>query len=200
MSGNNRLAHAKHSSRNGMKSAGHTVFSRFTIPTMSLAMLGAVGFVSGVLPRTAAAAEPNHVFTSCTFTTTSLRAALTITDADLSAATLEASYILIYVRANPNDGQKIGTTTSFTGPVLCINEDTESIVETTESTQIPNSNDHPGAVSVDILGTEEALHLQYLLNFSGGPGDPPGDVEKRVCHTVAGNTDCFFIQPLPPLP
>jgi hypothetical protein len=159
-------------------------------------MLAAVGLVSGVSPQAAIAAEADHIFSGCTFTTSSIRGALTITDPDLSTATLEASYILIYVRANPNDGQQIGATTTYTGPVLCINAGTDSIAETTETTQIPNSSDHPGAVSVDVLGTEEALHLQYLLNFPGGPGDPPGDVEKRVCHTVAGNTDCFFIQPL----
>jgi hypothetical protein len=106
---------------------------------------------------------------------------------------VQASYILIYVRQNPNDGQRLdGTPPTFTGPVLCINSDTESIDQTTETTAIPNSTNHPGVTSVDILGTEEALHLRYELNPPPGPG---GDIEKRVCHTAATNTDCFFIQP-----
>jgi hypothetical protein len=197
MSGNNNITCAGTIVRDSTGSAAGSTFGRFTSLAVSIAMLAAGGLASGVSPPAATAAEADHIFAGCTFTTTSLRTALTITDSDLSAATLQASYILIYVRANPNDGQQIGVTTSYTGPVLCINADTESIAETTEATQIPNSTDHPGAVSVDILGTEEALHLQYLLNFSGGPGVPPGDVQKRVCHTVAGNTDCFFIQPLP---
>jgi hypothetical protein len=109
----------------------------------------------------------------------------------LAGQQVRPSYIIIYNRQNPNEGQQIGTTSTYTGPILCINADTENVVATSEATLIPNSTNQPGATSVDILGAEESLHLQYRSVLAAGPGN----TEKRVCHTIAGNTDCFFIQP-----
>jgi len=173
--------------------AERTVCSRFEClakPARTLAMVAISVLLSSIAPQGLRAADPDHVFANCTFTISGLQAALTISDPDLSTATLEASYILIYVRTNPNDGQQIGITSTYTGPVLCHNSASESVVPTTEATSIPNTTNHGSATSVDILDSEEAFHLRYHLN--GGSGA----TEKRVCHTVAGNTDCFFIQPL----
>ena len=134
---------------------------------------------------------PNRLFFNCTFTTADLQSILNIPTVNgLAGHQVHPSYIIIYNRQNPNDGQQIGTTSTYTGPVLCINEDTDNVFPTSEGTQIPNQ---PGAIAVDILGAEEALHLQYKSVLATGPGN----TEKRVCHTVAGNTDCFLIQPAP---
>lgn len=162
----------------------------------SLTALAAV-LVCGVSLQ-AMAAPPgspmkDRIFANCTFTTAGLRSILNVPNSNLVQfvdGQLQASYILIYVRQNPNDGQALdGTPPAYTGPVLCINSDTETIDQTTETTPIPNETNHPGVASVNIRGGETAFHLQYELTPT------PGDIEKRVCHNVAGNTDCFFIQP-----
>lgn len=135
----------------------------------------------------------NRVFFECTFTTGSsttfgtLNSALNISQQDLNqlqGSQIQASYILIYVRENPNDGQDLKNSTSFTGPILCANADTVDITQTTEGTAITGP--------VDIVGAEEAAHLQFRPT-----GGVPADTEKRVCHTVASITDCFLIQPQP---
>jgi hypothetical protein len=198
MSEKNQGTSAGISRRDGRGSAARSVFGRFTKPLRLLAMLATAGSVVGIsLQATAAPSgtpQANRIFFNCTFTTAGLRSILTIPQNALNALAgkqVQASYIIIYVRQSPNDGQRLGTTSSYTGPILCTNSDTEDVVQTTETTAIPNPTNHPGAASVDILGIEEALHLQYQLNLTSGPGD----IEKRVCHTAAANTDCFFIQP-----
>src|SRR5262245_55582726 len=115
MSGKNQVTCARMTSQDGRSRALRLVRRVFAKPARSLAMLPAIGLVSGVAPQAATAAEADHIFSVCTFTTSSIRSALTITDPDLdlSTSTLEASYILIYVRANPNDGQQIGTTATY---------------------------------------------------------------------------------------
>lgn len=160
-------------------------------PALSMVLL--VGLLAG-LPS-AAPADPtaDRIFSECTFTTGAsttrgtLNSALHISPQDLNflqGNEVQASYILIYVRENPNDGQDLKNSPSFTGPILCTNEDTVSVVETTEGTEILGP--------VDILGAEEASHLQYRPT-----GGTMADTEKRVCHTVASNTYCFNIQPQP---
>jgi hypothetical protein len=155
-------------------------------PVQSLVMLAAAALLSGVsLP--AMAQQANHVFANCTFTTAALQSALKIPLSGFVNNQLQASYIVIYTRTNPNDGQPLKSPAgSFSGPILCVNS-TESATATTENTPIPNATNQPGTTSVDILGAEEAFHLQYQRN-------PGGVIEKRVCHTVAGITDCFFVQ------
>lgn len=153
------------------------------------------GLIAGVPSKAEAqpAGSPtaNDVFYNCTFTTEDLNAALTISQANLdllASGQIEASYIIIYVRENPNDGQlRTGTTPSFTGPVLCTNVDTADITQTDEGTAI--------AGPVDVLGAEEVSHLQVRSSSS----TDPDDTEKRVCHTVASKTQCFLIQLKPPL-
>lgn len=147
------------------------------------------GVIFGLSSRAEAEPVENRIYSDCTFTIADLQD-LDIVDLEsLNGGQLQASYIIIYVRENPNDGQEIWEeggegpepTGTFTGPILCTNADTDVAVPTTEDTLIPDSG------TVDILGAEEASHLQY---------EPTGgDPEKRVCHTVAGNTDCFLIQP-----
>jgi hypothetical protein len=140
----------------------------------------------------------NRILFNCTFTTdavegTNLQDALNIPDlALLNGGQLQASYIIIYVRQNPNNGQLIGTppptsSSTYTGPIICTNADTDDIAKTTEGTVIPGP--------IDITGAEEVSHLQLQPSSSTDPADR----EKRVCHTVASNTDCFLIQPKSPL-
>jgi hypothetical protein len=162
-----------------------------------------VGLIFGASPQ--AQADPptaNRILFNCTFTTDAgegfinLQDALDIPDlALLNGGQLQASYIIIYVRENPNDGQLIGTpppssSSTYTGPIICTNADTDDITKTTEGTLIPPDPDNDP--SIDILGAEEASHLQYRTT-----GGTMADTEKRVCHTVASNTDCFLIQPKP---
>jgi hypothetical protein len=153
---------------------------------VSLSMLAVAGLLScSSLP--AMAQQANRVFANCTFTTAALQSALKIPLSGFVNNQLQASYIVIYTRTNPNDGQPLKSPAgSFSGPILCVSS-TEAATATTENTPIPNATNQPGTTSVDILGAEEAFHLQYQRN-------PGGIIEKRVCHTVAGTTDCFFVQ------
>jgi hypothetical protein len=148
-----------------------------------------------------AQADPvaNTVFTECTFTTGphttrgTLNSVLNISQTNLNKLTggeIQASYILIYTRQNPNDGQDLANSALFTGPILCRNLDTR-VDPTTEATQIP---DPTRADSVNILDAEEVSHLRYEPNV----GTMVGPAEKRVCHTVASNTNCFIIRPSNP--
>ena len=142
----------------------------------------------------------NRVFFNCTFTTAGLRNALQISTANknkLFLDQIEASYIIVYVRANPNNGQRLdGTTATYTGPVLCTNfgspTATDNIFQTPDTRAIPNQIDHPDVESIDILASEETTDIQYLPNLVGGGQKP---IEKRVCITAGPNVDCFFIQP-----
>ena len=191
------------SKQNGNESQTTHMASRRWVSGWWVPALLCAGLVFGASSH--AEAEPsgtptaNRVFFNCTFTTEGLQSILTISPANLAMlngagelATGEvlASYILIYVRENPNDGQNITGTTTFTGPILCTNSDSNDIIQASPTTQLPESD--LGANSVDILGTEEASHLQYQPKFTGGG---VGAAEKRVCHTVASNTDCFIIRP-----
>ena len=164
-------------------------------PLRSLKWSGALlllvaGLVAGLSSQVQADPRANHVVSNCTFSTsgdtTRLQDALNIPDlSSLNGGQLEASYIIIYVRQNPNDGQGItggADAGGYTGPILCINSDTDEVVPTDEGTAIPGS--------IDILGAEESSHIQIQPHNS----DVPNERQKRVCHTVASNTDCFTIQ------
>ena len=199
MSRKNEVTYKRTAGRNRRGSIVRSVFGYLKDPARSFVMLATAGLLSFVSSHAIAQQLPgpgpkaNRVFFECTFTTINIQNALTISNSNknkLAGGQVQASYILIYVRGNPNDGQRLaGTTPAYTGPVLCVNSDTEAPpAQTTEGTPIPNSINQPLTKSVDILGGEEALHLQYKRN-------PGGVIEKRVCHTVAGITDCFFIQP-----
>jgi hypothetical protein len=179
--GNNHALHSTHPA------------SPRSVNRPGLLMLLFAGLIAGLSSQAQADPTANRIFFECTFTTGAattdgtLNSALNISSQDLSllqSNQVQASYILIYVRENPNEGQDLKNSSSFTGPILCTNEDTVGIVVTTEGTEIPGP--------VDITGAEEASHLQYRPT-----GGTVADTEKRVCHTVASNTDCFLIQPQP---
>ena len=131
----------------------------------------------------------NQIFFNCTFTTDSLNSALDIGQPHLnklSSGQIEASYIIIYVRQNRNDGQRLaGASPSYTGPVLCVNSGLDNFTDIT-----PTTAGTAIAGPVDIVGAEEGSHLQYRPT-----GGAESSTEKRVCHTVASNTECFLIQP-----
>jgi hypothetical protein len=196
MSDKNEVTRARVTSGDDGSRATRLVRGVFATAVRSLAILAIAAFVVSVWLQAVAAPpgapQANRIFAACTFTTASLRAALTINSSfknKFADNDVQASYILIYVRTNPNDGQKLdGTPPTFTGPVLCVNSGTESIDQTTETTVIPTQS---GVTSVDILDAEEALHLRYKLNPPPAPGK---DIEKRVCHTANANSDCFFIR------
>ncbi|MGH8659064.1 MAG: hypothetical protein ACREV4_11485 [Gammaproteobacteria bacterium] len=105
----------------------------------------------------------------------------------------QVDFVIVYSLQNNNDGQAIGEA-GFTGPILCTDPGMVSIDTTTADTPIPSATEQAAGVTVDIEGIEEALLLQYQKMQSGAL---LGDREKRVCHTVAGNTDCFLIKPAP---
>jgi hypothetical protein len=155
------------------------------------------GLIGGVWLKAEAAPEgdptANRVYFNCTFSTDpasltgDIRDALNIPGLNKFVGNnIQVSYIIIYVRENPNDGQALKTpANSFTGPVLCTNSDTNDVIKTTEGTAIPGP--------VDITSAEESSHLQFKPTSSTNPADK----DKRVCHTVASNTDCFLIQSKP---
>ena len=179
----NRALRSKHG---GNDEGPHSVHltSPHSVKWLAVLMLLLAGSIAGISSRAQAAPPPpNRVVTGCTFTTANLQAALNIQNLNsLNGGNLQASYIIIYVRQNPNEGQRIGTTgSSYTGPILCTNT-TDAISPTAEGTVISGP--------VDILGAEEVSHIQYRANTSIDPNDN----KKRVCHTVASNTDCFTIQ------
>jgi hypothetical protein len=184
MSEKTQVTCATVTSGEGRGRASRLVRGVFAKPARSLTTLAIAASVAGVSQAVTAAPgdlEANRIFAKCTFTTADLQKALKgIPTGNLQA--FQASYILIYVRQNPNDGQQIKGTSTFSGPFLCINAGSESIAPTTETTAIGTTN-----APVDLLGTEEAFHLQYRLN------PPGGDIQKRVCHTVGTNTDCFIV-------
>ena len=185
----NRALRSKHGGNDDAPHATHLASPRSVkrsafVKWSAVVMLLLAGLIADLSSQAKAAPPPpNRVFANCTFTAADLQAALKIQNKnDLNGGTLQASYIIIYVRQNPNDGQRIGTTgSSYTGPVICTNT-TDTITPTTEGTAIPGP--------VDILGGAEASHVKIRPNTSVDPNDN----RNRVCHTVAGNTDCFTIQ------
>jgi hypothetical protein len=177
--------------KDGSAEAGHSAHAaslRWVGSSCALMLLLA-GLTAGLSSQARAEPQANHVLSNCTFTTntvegTNLQDALNIPDlGSLNGGQLEASYIIIYVRQNPNNGQHIGTTgSSYTGPILCYNV-TDSIQTSPEGTAISGP--------IDILGAEESSHIQIQPSGSTDTNQR----QKRVCHTVASNTDCFLIGP-----
>jgi hypothetical protein len=197
MTEKSRALRSKHGGNLDAPHSTHPASPR-SVSRSGLLMLLFAGLITGLPSQAQAVPPPNKVFFNCTFTTgavgegvVNLEDALNIPGlADLNGGTLEASYIIIYVRQNPNGGQLIGpppatATSTYTGPILCTNT-TDAISTTTATTPITDT--------VNILGAEEASHLRYRVNTSTNSEDN----QIRVCHTVASTTDCFLIgsQPL----
>lgn len=157
----------------------------------------AASFVGVAVPATAAdLPAENRVYVGCTFDIVKLRNALTIDAVNkFTNSRIEASYIVIYVRVNPSDGQQLANTSpaKFTGPVICNNSATDVTVPTSNTTPIPNPTDHGTADSIDIKGSDETMEIQYQLITN----QVRGRIEKRVCISAGPNVDCFFVQPKP---
>jgi hypothetical protein len=157
--------------------------------------------------------EENHVWAGCELdngAVTVLRQRIIASSGGESspfgdASDLQIAFVVVY-SFQENDGQAlVGGEGGFTGPVLCLGGDAGegfepfAIETTTETTSIPDPESDAassGAESVDILDLEEALALRYLPLFDDGEGGLfEGTPEKRYCHTVDGNNDCFTIFP-----
>ena len=96
-----------------------------------------------------------------------------------SAGSRQVAFVVIYSISNDNNGQPVGTR-DVTGPVVCTNRDVVDIVTTQQTNAIPET----GAGTVDVLDAESAFLLRYRVNNSGL-------FEKRICHTVDSDADCF---------
>jgi hypothetical protein len=154
--------------------------------------------------------EANHVWAGCTLSNTTVNDIRSAIQAgqNIDKPNVEVSYLVVYSSNNPNNGQPL-TAGGFTGPVICtapaVPPFPQVLIEkTTESEDIPNSADQPGATSVDLLDISEALVLRYSYQPTGAALKK----ESRFCHTVAHsgtggfsspppetNTDCFRIYP-----
>lgn len=156
------------------------------MPLSRLAAVVAAGLVVGSAAQ-AVAAPPaeDRVLSECTFNLADLQYALHDVDlSKLDGGAVNASTIVIYVRQNPNGGQQLKNAGGYTGPVVCVNEDSDAIVSTTESTAIPTVG------SVDVTGAEQLFWLQYIDNVSN-------ETDNRFCLSVHDRTDCFLVQPQP---
>jgi hypothetical protein len=184
-----KALHAKQGGSNDAPQATN-ITPRRTVSRWWILGLLSAGLIGGVTSR--AEADPagmpiaNEIFYNCTFDIGLLNDALTVDQANLdllASGQIEASYIIIYVRQNANDGQQLaGTTPTFTGPVLCTNGATDDISKVNEGDGI--------AGPVNVLGAEEVSHLQVRSTSSSADNDK----KKRVCHTVASSTECFLIE------
>jgi hypothetical protein len=141
--------------------------------------------------------QADHVWGGCELSPATVTALAA--DAAVEAeGTAEISFVVVYTLSNDNNGQPLGEA-GFTGPVICVNPAEAGITafeagegpRLTETSDIPTETDPGGAATVDILEAEESFIVKYQLN--GGANG--GDIEKRVCHTVDGNVDCFIIFP-----
>ena len=130
----------------------------------------------------------NQVWAGCVLNTALANLQADVTAGASLTAPPEIAFVVVYSLNNDNDGQQIttGPPGNFSGPVICRNP-AASIATAKQTDPIPVGGS--GASSVDILDAEEAFILRYRIN--GGPNN--GKVEKRVCHTVNSNTQCFRI-------
>jgi hypothetical protein len=123
-----------------------------------------------------------HVWAGCVLSPEAVAALEASVDAGAGIGTPEVAFVVVY-SLKENDGQPIGS--GFTGPVICTNPGLVATpAPTTQTTDIGTASD-----TVTILDAEEAFLLRYQFE------DAPTDIEKRVCHTVDSNTDCFLITP-----
>jgi hypothetical protein len=189
---------AKHAGSNRWFQSADGALRRFGVLALLCGGL-MVGAASQAGAEPAGVPTKDEIFYNCTFTAAGLESALNIDTSNLNVPDeieaighLRASYIIIYVRQTPNDGQEIGTVGSgdFTGPVLCTNSEEDDINQTNEGAAIGST-----LAPINIVGAEEASHLQVEPASSVDPTHD--DRTKRVCHTVASKTECFLITKLP---
>jgi hypothetical protein len=137
------------------------------LSVMTSAVYPSTAFAVADVPAPAA----NRLWGGCQLSTNAVNEILGKTGA--------ADFILVY-SFSTNDGQPVGTQTPppHTGPIVCTAPNTQ-ITAYTESTPLPNRD--TGGNTIDILNTEQA----EIVHHSRG-----GAVEKRICRSVGGNTDC----------
>jgi hypothetical protein len=127
-------------------------------------------------------------------TKTTIQAAIKLLHPQLKDVSVD--FIVAHSVPNENDGQPLkANPTRFTGPIVCsfsggvpVPPPPFKIARTTENTVIPDElPNNGGATKVDVLSTQQQWVLQYRFK----DGDKQGQIEKRICQTVDGNTDCF---------
>lgn len=155
---------------------------RRTCAATALAALLVAGSSVQALAQTA-----GHVWAGCVLTDDAVTELEASVAAGAGIGTPEIAFVVVYSLNNDNDGQPV--TGGVTGPVICRNNAVVSApVPTTQTNDIGSASD-----TVTVLDGEEAFLLRYQFD------DPPQDIEKRVCHTVDSETDCFLIVPAPPI-
>ena len=158
---------------------------------LALAALAAGGFLrpATAVAQTLPPPQADHPF-GCQLgliTKTTIETAIKLLYPQFSSVAID--FIVVNSVPQDNDGQPLKTG-GTTGPILCsfsggipVPPTPYRIATTTESTLIPGGD----AASVDILSNQQQSVLQYRIN--GGTRN--GQIEKRVCQTTDGNTDCF---------
>jgi hypothetical protein len=152
--------------------------------TMALAAFLLMGASVQALAQT-----PGHVWAGCELSATAVDQLETTLD-DAGIIDPEVAFVVVYSLNNDNDGQQVAG--GFTGPVICRNNDVVSApTPTTQTNDIGSAS-----ATVTVLDGEEAFLLRY--QFEGE--EEENDIEKRVCHTVDSETDCFLIVPAEEIP
>jgi hypothetical protein len=139
----------------------------------ALAMATA-SIASTSIPSIAAAQEPDRVWAlDCTLSDGTEQGLKDDMDDASNRLTDErqVAFVVIY-SFEENDGQQL-TAGGFTGPVIC-RAPGVSIDKAQQTDDIPRTN---------VLDVENAIILRYGTT----------NVEKRYCHTVDANADCFRI-------
>lgn len=159
--------------------------------------LGSAVLLSNPHPVTAQVAA-NQVWAGCTLNALTVDALIgdmetSGLETDLDAPP-EVAFVVIYSLNYDNDGQPVvddgAFTGDFTGPVICRNPGA-TIATVDQTDEIPG-----GGNTIDIFDAEEAFILRYEVNTITFPQP----IEKRVCHTVNSETQCFRVHGLPPPP
>lgn len=138
--------------------------------------------------------KPNHAWGGCSLPSTlrtQLNNAIKAT-ASSKFASVAVDFIVVHTIALDNNGQPLTAAAGggHSGVILCtFKGGTSAATPTLETTAIPNAANHPASTNIDILSNQQQSVLQYKLN----DGSLAGKVEKRVCQTTDGNTDCFRV-------
>jgi hypothetical protein len=172
------------------------------VALMALAGSGPTGAAEGGSGGSGSSPRANHVLDGCVLNPATY-AALVLDIARQSRGAIDpkkvrVSFVVVHT-LNPNDGQPLKSPASaFTGPVLCAAPPLPGV-----GVRVERTDEQADINNIDILGAEESLILHYRPAASAGtagdrPKPPARDrTEKRFCHTVANNTDCFRIFPRP---
>ena len=124
---------------------------------------------------------------------------------NISDPGVTVSFVVVYTKANNNNGQPLTTPSGVLQVLLSARIRTRSTSPQKTRTEAPlkETTDIPGGIDgaspaddVDIKSVEEVFILQYKVNG----GDLDGDTENRVCHTTDANVDCFRIIAAPVIP